>query len=131
MQTMSTDPAAPVLLYVEDEFLIQDMLVTALEEAGFHVLVANDGSEALEILGSPTQALHGLITDINLGAGPDGWDISRTAREITSGLPVVYVSAASEHEWTSRGVPSSVMISKPFVPAQVVVAISSLLIVSE
>ena len=128
---MSTDPAAPVLLYVEDEFLIQDMLVTALEEAGFHVLVANDGNQALEILGSPVQALHGLITDINLGAGPDGWDISRKAREITSGLPVVYVSAASEHEWTSRGVPSSVMISKPFVPAQVVVAISSLLIVSD
>jgi DNA-binding response OmpR family regulator len=128
---MSTDPAAPVLLYVEDEFLIQEMLVTALEEAGFHVLVANDGNHALEILASPEQALNGLITDINLGAGPDGWDVSRAARELTSGLPVVYVSAASEHEWTSRGVPSSVMITKPFVPAQVVVAISSLLTVSE
>lgn len=128
---MSTDPAAPVLLYVEDELIIQDVLVTALEEAGFHVLVANAGSQALEILASPAQALHGLITDINLGAGPDGWDISRAAREITSGLPVVYVSAASEHEWTSRGVPSSVMITKPFVSAQVMVAISSLLIVSE
>jgi DNA-binding response OmpR family regulator len=128
---MSTDPAAPVLLYVEDEFLIQDLLVTALEEAGFHVLVANDGNQALELLASPAQALHGLITDINLGVGPDGWDVARTARETTSGLPVVYVTAASEHEWTSRGVPSSVMIAKPFVPAQVVVAISSLLIVSD
>lgn len=128
---MSTDPAAPVLLYVEDEFLIQEMLVTALEEAGFHVLVANNGNQALEILASPAQALNGLITDINLGAGPDGWDVSRAARELTSGLPVVYVSAASEHEWTSRGVPNSVMIAKPFVPTQVVVAISSLLTVSE
>ena len=101
---MSTEPAAPVLLYVEDEFLIQDMLVTALEEAGFHVLVANDGNQALNILASPTQTLNGLITDINLGTGPDGWDVSRTAREKMSGLPVVYVSAASDHEWTSRGV---------------------------
>jgi DNA-binding response OmpR family regulator len=128
---MPSDPAAPVLLYVEDEFLIQDMLVTALEEAGFSVLVANDGNQALEILASQSQAMHGLITDINLGAGPDGWDVARQARELMSGFPVVYVSAASEHEWTSRGVPSSVMITKPFVPAQVVVAISSLLIVSE
>jgi DNA-binding response OmpR family regulator len=128
---MSTDPAAPVLLYVEDEFLIQDMLVTALEEAGFSVLVANDGNQALEILASQSQAMHGLITDINLGTGPDGWDVSRTARELVSGVPVVYVSAASEHEWTSRGVPNSVMINKPFVPAQVVVAISSLLVVSD
>lgn len=128
---MSTDPAAPVLLYVEDEFLIQSMLVTALEEAGFSVLVANNGTQALAILTSPDHVFHGLITDINLGTGPDGWDVSRTAREVISGIPVVYVSAASEHEWTSRGGPSSVMITKPFVPAQVVVAISSLLIVSE
>lgn len=128
---MSTDPAAPVLLYVEDEVLVQDMLVMALEEAGFTVLVANDGVAAIKILSSPSQTLHGLITDINLGMGPDGWDIARAAREMATGLPVVYVSAESEHEWTSRGVPNSMMITKPFVPAQVVVAISSLLIVSE
>lgn len=128
---MSTDPAAPVLLYVEDEVLVQDLLVMALEEAGFTVLVANNGAEALELLSSPSQTLHGLISDINLGTGPDGWDIARTAREMDSGLPVIYVTAASEHQWSSRGVPNSLMISKPFVPAQVVVAISSLLIVSE
>lgn len=128
---MTTDPTAPILMYVEDEVLIQSMLIVALEEAGFSVVVANDGNQALAILASPEQVLHGLITDINLGAGPDGWDISRTARELVSGLPVIYVSAASEHEWTSRGVPCSVMIAKPFVPAQVVVAISSLLNVSE
>lgn len=128
---MTTEPAAPVLLYVEHEFLIQTMLVTALEEAGFRVLVANDGNQALVILATPAQSVHGLITDMNLGAGPDGWDVARAGRELVGGLPVVYVSAASEHEWTSRGVPSSVMITKPFVPAQVVVAISSLLIVSD
>jgi len=127
---MPSDLKAPVLLYVEDEFLIQDMVVTVLGEAGFQVRVANDGNQALDILASP-QELHGLITDINLGAGPDGWSISRYARKITSDLPVVYVSAASEHQWRSRGVPNSVMIAKPFVPAQIVVAISTLLFVSE
>lgn len=128
---MTTDPAAPILLYVEDEILVQAMLVTALEEAGFHVLVADHGEQALAVLASEFQSLHGLITDVNLGKGSDGWDVARTARELVAGLPVVYVSAASEREWTSRGVPNSLMISKPFVPAQVVVAISSLLVVSE
>lgn len=128
---MTTDPAGPVLLYVEDEILVQAMLVAALEEAGFCVLVADSGDQALDILASKFQSLHGLITDINLGKGSDGWDVARTARELVSGLPVVYVSAASEHEWTSRGVPNSLMISKPFVSAQAVVAISSLLVVSE
>lgn len=128
---MTTDPAGPILLYVEDEMLIQVMLVTALEEAGFNVLAADRGEAALTLLTSNFPVLHGLITDINLGTGPDGWEVARTARELMAGLPVVYVSAASEHEWTSRGVPGSVMITKPFVPAQVVVAISSLLTVSE
>lgn len=128
---MTTDQAGPVLLYVEDEMLVQAMLVTALEEAGFSVLVADGGDQALAVLASEFQSLNGLITDVNLGKGADGWDVARTARELVVGLPVVYVSAASEHEWTSRGVPNSLMISKPFVSAQVVVAISSLLVVSE
>lgn len=128
---MATDPAAPLLLYVEDEVLIQDMLVSALEDAGFHLLVADSGVHAHELLAAKHEALHGIITDINLGKGPDGWDVARKARELMSGLPVVYVSAASDHEWSSKGVPNSVMIAKPFVPAQVVVAISSLLVVSD
>jgi DNA-binding response OmpR family regulator len=128
---MATEPAAPLLLYVEDEVLIQQLLVTALEEAGFHLLVADSGTHAHELLARKHTLLHGMITDINLGKGPDGWDVARRARELINGLPVVYVSAASDHEWTSKGVPNSVMITKPFVPAQVVVAISSLLTVSD
>ena len=119
--------AAPMLLYVEDEAITQDLVEASLREAGFDVLLASSGTEALKLLGPPN-GLRGLITDINLGDGPDGWEVAARARELTSGLPVVYVSGASEGEWTSRGVPQSVMIAKPFAPAQIVVAISSLLV---
>ena len=128
---MSTAQTAPVLLYDEDDTMIRLALVDALEEAGFRVISAHDGDATIQLLHEQGQTLNGLITDINLGDGPDGWCVARTARELMSGLPVVYVSAVSEHEWTSHGVPNSVMITKPFVAAQVVVAISSLLIVSE
>lgn len=128
---MSTNPAAPILLYAEDEVLIQNTLVDALENAGFCVIVADSGGQALDLLAKQSPDIHGLVTDVNLGSGPDGWDVARRARELVSGLPVVYVSAASDREWTSHGVPNSLMISKPFVSAQVVVAISSLLIVSD
>lgn len=128
---MNPDSAAPTLLYAEDEILIRQMLLEELEEAGFLVIVASSGTEALAMLNEQATKLHGVVTDINLGDGPDGWDVARTARELSSGLPIVYVSAASEHEWTSKGVPASIMIAKPFVPAQVVVAISSLLAVSD
>lgn len=128
---MTSDSAVPTLLYVEDEILIQGMLLDELEKAGFVVTVSSSGKDALAILEKDHAKIHGVITDINLGKGPDGWEVARTARELRSGLPIVYVSAASEHEWTSMGVPGSVMVAKPFVPAQVVVAISSLLTVSE
>jgi len=129
---MPPDPApemaAPVLLYVEDEMITQDLVEASLREAGFEVLTASDGTQALNLLGKPNGTLRGLITDINLGDGPDGWEVACKARQMTSGLPVVYVSGASDSDWTSRGVPNSVMIAKPFAPAQVVVAISSLLV---
>ncbi len=105
--------------------------MTALEEAGFGLLVADNGTQAIEMLGEKASEIHGVITDVDLGYGPDGWDVARTAREAVGSIPVVYVSAVAESEWTSKGVPGSVMIAKPFVPAQVVVAISSLMTVSE
>ena len=125
------DQAAPVLLYVEDEFMTKDLVETALQEAGFEVLAASDGTRALGLLETTNGALRGLITDINLGDGPDGWEVARKARAATSRLAVVYVSGASEHEWAEKGVPNSLMISKPFAPAQIVVAISSLLVAAD
>lgn len=127
---MASGSAAPILLYVEDEPITQDLVEAALREAGFEVLTASDGHEALAQLGAKSEVLRGLITDINLGDCPDGWEVARNARESINGLAVVYVSGASEHEWTAKGVPNSLMIAKPFAPAQIVVAISSLLVAS-
>jgi len=125
---MATGLAAPTLLYVEDEAITSGLVEEALREAGFEVLTASDGHEALGHVGANSGILRGLITDINLGDCPDGWDVARKARESIDGLPVVYVSGACEHEWTARGVPNSLMIAKPFAAAQIVVAISSLLV---
>jgi DNA-binding response OmpR family regulator len=122
------ETVAPMFLYVEDEIITQDLVEVSLREAGFHVLTASDGAEAIRLLAKADGELRGLITDIDLGDGPDGWAVARQARELIGGLPVVYVSGASDADWTSRGLPNSVMIAKPFAPAQVVVAISALLV---
>ena len=126
-----TDPETPLLLYVEDEVLIRVEVIDGLEEAGYSVVVAKSGAEALSMLVQHNAELRGVVTDINLGSGVDGWEVARAAREAIGGLPVVYVSAASLQDWTSRGVPGSVMIAKPFATAQVVVAISSLMTASD
>jgi DNA-binding response OmpR family regulator len=122
-----TMPAAAMLLYVEDEFITQQCVVDTLREAGFAVTVASDGAEAINLLETATKPFRGLITDVDLGQGLDGWGIARRGRELAETLAVVYVSGASQHDWVSKGVPASVMIAKPCAPVQIVVAVSALL----
>jgi len=115
------------LLLVDDEQLIVHMLEDALKDAGYAAVIAANGGTAIAALSDAENSLEGLITDIRLGAGPDGWEIARHARELKPGFPVVYMTGDSSHEWSARGVPNSVVVSKPFAPAQIVTAISGLL----
>ena len=68
-----------------------------------------------------------LVTDISLRGRIDGWEVAKQAREIDPQFPVVYMSGASAEDWASKGVPNSIMLSKPFAPAQLVTAVSNLL----
>jgi DNA-binding response OmpR family regulator len=67
------------------------------------------------------------VTDISLRGEMDGWEVAQQAREIDPEFPIVYVSGASAADWASKGVPNSIMLEKPFAPAQLVTAMSNLL----
>ena len=127
---MST-PVAPLdVLVVEDEQLLRELVEPALADAGYSVLLAHNGSEALKYLEereSGEAPLRALVTDVQLGPGPSGWEIAKRARELHPEIPVVYVTGAAAAEWPSKGVPNSLIIQKPFAPAQVVTAVSQLL----
>ena len=116
-----------VLLLAEDEPLIQMSVRDALEEGGFTVLTAADGVEALALLEERFEELAGFVTDIRLGAGPTGWDLAHRARELKPEISIVYMTGDSASEWAANGVPKSVALQKPFAPAQMLTAISTLL----
>jgi DNA-binding response OmpR family regulator len=122
---------APVLLLVEDEVLIQEMLAAELADTGFEVVAASDGNRALAELEADAARFKAVVTDIKLGEGPDGWDVARRARELVADMPVVYITGDSTHEWSSKGVPDSVVIAKPFAPAQVSTAVATLIIAAD
>jgi CheY-like chemotaxis protein len=112
-----------IVLVVEDEALLRELLIEALGGAGYHALIASSGTEAIQLM--EAQAIRALVTDIDLGrSSPTGWDVARRARELHPELPVVYVTGDSANAWPPQGVPSSVLITKPFAPAQVVTAVS-------
>lgn len=117
-----------VVLVVEDNALIHDLLGEALIDGGFSVAQASTGADALAMLEAPEAAFRALVTDINLEPGPStGWDIAKRAREINSKLAVIYMTGNSEHQYASNGVPDSIMLTKPFAPAQLIAAVSQLL----
>jgi CheY-like chemotaxis protein len=120
-------PPDILLLLVEDEPLIQVMMQAVLEDGGFTVVAASSGDEALALVADKIDQVSGLITDIQLGDGPNGWAVARHARLSKAELPVVYMTGDSAADWAAEGVPKSIMLAKPFAPAQVVTAISALL----
>jgi CheY-like chemotaxis protein len=91
------------------------------------VVTAEDGVAAFHALDDRGEPFCGMITDINLGQGPDGWAVAKHGRELNRTLPVIYVTGASGHQWRSEGVPSSLLIKKPFTSKQILEAIFSLL----
>jgi CheY-like chemotaxis protein len=125
---MATSIAPLVVLVVEDDAMIMELIEPALAEAGYSVLVAHNGGEALKQLEQEADAaIKALVTDIELGSGPTGWEVATRARELHPEIPVVYMSGAEAAEWPSKGVPKSLIIQKPFAPAQIVTAVSQLL----
>jgi DNA-binding response OmpR family regulator len=118
----------PIILVVEDDQLIQTIAEEALTDGGFGIVIASSGENAIELLETSGGKYRALITDINLGHDKlDGWQVARRAREIDPAFPVVYMSGDGAEVWASQGVPNSIMLSKPFAPAQLVTAVSQLL----
>jgi DNA-binding response OmpR family regulator len=84
--------------------------------------------DALQLLDDESRRYRALVTDINLGHGTlSGWDVARRGREVNPELPVVYMTGDSAAEWAAQGVPNSVLLTKPFAPAQLLTAVSQLL----
>jgi DNA-binding response OmpR family regulator len=117
-----------VILVVEDDDLVQSVVEENLIDGGFEIEIASSGENAVELLDASGGKYRALVTDINLQPGKiDGWDVARHAREIDPNFPVVYMSGKDAEDWASKGVPNSIMLAKPFAPAQLVTTISQLL----
>ena len=116
-----------VILVIEDDQAIQTIVDEALTEGGFEPAIAASGEEAVTLLKGGLTKYRALVTDIGLRGRMDGWEVAQQAREIDPAFPIIYMSGAHAEDWASKGVPNSIMLAKPFAPAQLVTAVSQLL----
>lgn len=117
-----------LIFLVEDDDSVRELLLEVLADGGFKAATANNGEDAIKMLDASGADCKALITDINLAPGKlTGWDVARHARELSPGMPVVYMTGFAGNEWASMGVPNSILLTKPFAPAQVLTAVAQLL----
>jgi DNA-binding response OmpR family regulator len=124
----STLESVPIILVVEDDPLIQGVVEETLTDGGFEIVIVSSAENAIDLLDVQKVKYRAVVTDINLGHDRmEGWDVARRAREIDAKIPVVYMTGASADDWASNGVPNSILVTKPFAPAQLLTAVSQLL----
>jgi DNA-binding response OmpR family regulator len=114
------------VLVVDDDASIQNVFEETLTEGGFASKVASSGEEALALLNAGRYRL--LIIDVAFGRDQiKGWAVARRARAFDPAFPVIYVTGGNADEWSIQGVPNSILLKKPFAPAQLLTAVSQLL----
>lgn len=119
--------SVPTILVVEDEDALHEIVHDALKEGGFDLTTVPSGEEAVAMIESGVIKYAALVTDVNLQGPMKGWEIARLVRQIDPTFPIVYITGGAADAWASEGVPGSVLLNKPFAPAQLVTAVSQLL----
>jgi two-component system, response regulator PdtaR len=101
----------PVVLIVEDEFLLRMNAVEMIEEAGFEVVEAGNADEAIAILESRLD-IRVVFTDIQMPGSMDGLKLAAAVR---SRWPPIKIIATSGHCAIREGdLPKGgVFLSKP------------------
>jgi CheY-like chemotaxis protein len=97
----SAAPAHPTLLVVEDNDVAREGLAVILRRAGYRVLPAANGEEALAVLrAGPTPDL--ILLDMFMPV-LDGWHFLERLRQQATQPPVVVTTAASilSREWAA------------------------------
>lgn len=111
---MSED-AQDVVLVVEDEPGIRMVLQQFLAGEGYHVLVAEDGAQAFDILAKKPH-LDLIITDYRLPGGISGVQIVEPALKLRPDLKVIFISGYPQ-EILDSGSPiaqKAPILAKPF-----------------
>ena len=113
------------ILFVEDDFTLSLSSCEFMRDQGMRVIEAENALHAAGVIDRGGY-LSGLVSDIDLGLGEDGFDVARRAREAYPGIPVVFVSGAAAARHLAEGVEGSIFIHKPYHPRQVIEALSIL-----
>jgi chemosensory pili system protein ChpA (sensor histidine kinase/response regulator) len=110
-----TEPAAPLVLVVDDSLTVRRVTQRLLLREGYRVALARDGLEALEMLATERPAL--MLSDIEMPR-MDGFDLVRNVRGEPrwADLPVIMITSriAEKHRDHARELGVDHYLGKPY-----------------
>jgi two-component system cell cycle sensor histidine kinase/response regulator CckA len=121
-----TGMANHTILLVEDDGPVRDLFIRALRGAGYRVIEARNGKEALDILREHGAAIDLLVTDMRM-PHVDGAELVAEVRRQRNTVKVLCVSAFPVLEEPQ----CDKFLSKPFSNAAFLAAVRELLFSSE
>jgi CheY-like chemotaxis protein len=103
------------VLVVEDDPFVRSYVVMSLQSLGYRALVAVDGDEALQTLGSDI-GVDLLFSDIVMPGDIDGWKLADLAQRSRPGLPVLLTSGHALETLIEQGSYRAglVVLAKPY-----------------
>jgi len=126
-------PKTPVqgsetILVVEDEDMVRNLACRGLEEHGYTVVEAQNGTQALEYIKRHPGSVHLVVSDVVM---PEmgGRELARLLVKLEPNLPVLYMSGYTGDDVLQRGLlePGAPFQQKPFTPLGLAAKVRSML----
>jgi PAS domain S-box-containing protein len=129
-----SEPAAPAavptrghgetLLVVEDEGALREVACRILSGAGYHVLAADGGEQALDLSARHDGTIDLLVSDVVM-PGMLGKELAERLVESRPGTRVLYMSGYAQPVLASQGTldPGVALLEKPFTAADLLTAV--------
>jgi PAS domain S-box-containing protein len=116
------------ILVAEDEDGLREVVTRILTGAGYHVLVAPNGKEALAIAERHDDVIHALLTDVVMPV-MNGRELAGALQRARPGTPVLYMSGYAAPIMTGQGLldPGVTVVGKPFNKADLLNAVNEIL----
>ena len=107
------------ILLAEDEPVVRDLVREILEQAGYSVIAAVDGREALELSKAHAGGIDLVVTDVVM-PGMSGRDLAERLWLSRPEAKVLYISGYTDLDVFDPGVldPGSAFLQKPFTAAE-------------
>jgi CheY-like chemotaxis protein len=116
------------VLLVDDEDAVRELARTALEMAGYRVLVAADGAEAVEVFRGAKDEIRLVVMDASMPR-MSGRQAFEAIRQIDAGVKVLFASGYHGGGLLPESAPGTRLLHTPYTPSQLAAAVRDMLAV--